>query len=513
MPSRRLAVIVGSTGVLLLAGTVRLAVSSISRGERVEAHFPMSAPVRSATKNDPPNPLPLNALEPRTSWMGLYIQKKKVGWGRFALKRLTASGGSERYRMEQFTYMNVATMGVSQESRINFTLDFTSDLQPLSYTFSLEAPGFWTKSKGEVHEGVLKTRISAPGGDREYEFSIDSGVDLFGLSELREAIDGYEVGKKVSGEIFEPNVFGVVPYSFKVLAEESVRVGDAVETAYRIHSVIRDVVTESLVLPNGDILRSEGPMGIVMVREPEAVAKKMDAGTDLTDLVFKFSIPAETSIPDFEDVRRVRMSVTMEGGILADSGASQRVFLRGDTRAEVEMDVIHPYRVSLTEEEREKWTAPTPFLQADDPRVREKAREITKGAGSDWEKVTRVVHWVYQNVEKVPAFTLPSTVDVLESMRGDCNEHAALVGGLVRSLGIPCRTAAGVVFLQGAFFYHAWNEVYLGGTWKPVDATFDQIPANALRLRMITGSLDRQVGIAAAVGRTKIEVESISREP
>jgi transglutaminase-like putative cysteine protease len=76
---------------------------------------------------------------------------------------------------------------------------------------------------------------------------------------------------------------------------------------------------------------------------------------------------------------------------------------------------------------------------------------------------------------------------------------------LARSLGLPARAVAGLVYLDGSFFYHAWPEVWLGD-WVAVDPTFGQTPADATHLRFTTGSLAQQVEIARLIGALSIEV-------
>ena len=89
---------------------------------------------------------------------------------------------------------------------------------------------------------------------------------------------------------------------------------------------------------------------------------------------------------------------------------------------------------------------------------------------------------------------------MLRTRVGDCNEHTALYVAMARAAGIPARIAVGLVYVHGAFYYHAWPEVYLrrgrgGGLWLPVDPTFNQFPADATHLRLARGGLDRQAAI------------------
>jgi transglutaminase-like putative cysteine protease len=113
---------------------------------------------------------------------------------------------------------------------------------------------------------------------------------------------------------------------------------------------------------------------------------------------------------------------------------------------------------------------------------------------------------VHRELEKVPTFSIPNAVAVLESRRGDCNEHAQLLTALARSLGIPARVASGLAYLDGRFYYHAWVEVWLGD-WVAVDPTWGQFPADAAHLRLVTGGLSQQAELLRVIGRLGIDVE------
>ncbi len=76
---------------------------------------------------------------------------------------------------------------------------------------------------------------------------------------------------------------------------------------------------------------------------------------------------------------------------------------------------------------------------------------------------------------------------------------------MARSLGLPARTAVGLVYVNEAFFYHAWPEVWLG-EWVAVDPTFGQFPADAAHIRFVIGGLAQQVEIIRLIGRLNIEV-------
>jgi transglutaminase-like putative cysteine protease len=89
---------------------------------------------------------------------------------------------------------------------------------------------------------------------------------------------------------------------------------------------------------------------------------------------------------------------------------------------------------------------------------------------------------------------------------------------LARAAGIPARIATGLTFVRGAFYYHAWPEVFIEespgrGTWLPVDPTLNQFPADATHFRLARGGLESQAAILPLIGRLKIAVLDLELAP
>lgn len=90
---------------------------------------------------------------------------------------------------------------------------------------------------------------------------------------------------------------------------------------------------------------------------------------------------------------------------------------------------------------------------------------------------------------------------------GDCNEHAVLTAALLRSAGVPAQIETGLVYLNGRFYYHAWNLAYVG-QWITADAVFNQIPADVTHIRLVRGEGSQQLDLLGVMGKIKLEVIS-----
>jgi transglutaminase-like putative cysteine protease len=85
--------------------------------------------------------------------------------------------------------------------------------------------------------------------------------------------------------------------------------------------------------------------------------------------------------------------------------------------------------------------------------------------------------WVKTNMKAFEFSQAMATADnVAKTLSGDCTEYAMLAAAMCRAVGVPSRTALGLVYAPGKggkpfLAYHMWFEVYAGGQWVSLDAT------------------------------------------
>ena len=148
-----------------------------------------------------------------------------------------------------------------------------------------------------------------------------------------------------------------------------------------------------------------------------------------------------------------------------------------------------------------------PLLESNSPEIRTLAQRL-RGTETDPRVVAeRINGWAYDSLRKEITVGVPSALGTLRTRVGDCNEHTQLFVALARAAGIPARVAAGLAYLDGKFYYHAWPEVWLE-RWVAVDPTFGQFPADASHLRFTIGGLGRQAELLRLMGALHVDVIS-----
>ena len=104
-----------------------------------------------------------------------------------------------------------------------------------------------------------------------------------------------------------------------------------------------------------------------------------------------------------------------------------------------------------------------------------KAKSLVSGAGSDAQKVSKIYSYIVNNIsydydkmKNLPSGYLPNPDSTLAGRKGICFDYAALMAAMLRSQGVPCKLVIGNADGQ----YHAWNMVYVNGSWQLYDPTF-----------------------------------------
>jgi transglutaminase-like putative cysteine protease len=121
----------------------------------------------------------------------------------------------------------------------------------------------------------------------------------------------------------------------------------------------------------------------------------------------------------------------------------------------------------------------TALMEVDSPRARGLAKEIVGDATDAREAARRIADWVFTNLVKGPTELLqPTMLQILDSMIGDCSEHALLFTGLCRAAGIPVRQCSGYVCIGSDWGAHSWCEVWVG-RWIGADPTTNEIGTRA----------------------------------
>lgn len=109
-----------------------------------------------------------------------------------------------------------------------------------------------------------------------------------------------------------------------------------------------------------------------------------------------------------------------------------------------------------------------------------KAEELSEGAQNEGDVLRSIYTWIAENIsydtakaERLADATgyVPDPDATLSEGSGICFDYVSLGAAMLRSQGIPTKIITGYVSPDN--IYHAWNMVYLDGSWKSVQVSVD----------------------------------------
>jgi len=347
-----------------------------------------------------------------------------------------------------------------------------------------------------LEDGQLRVTTKAGDLDREKRLTVGSDFGSEMALSMAAAQGALPDQATYTFQTFVPELEQLVDFEANCLGREKVQVnGEAVE-ALKV-----DLRAKSIGLQmqwwldsSGNLIKQQMPslMNLVVekVTEEEALA-------GIAPFVLSDHIAVAERMGSARALARVRLKAGSPGlpaAELIPETPLQHVTPIGVQQAEVTVKAetdegLEGHKLPCGGPGLEEFLAPNDIIQSDDSAIIAKAREIVGDETDAWEAARKLIRWVNTNLTKVDHDPRPITAsECLTLMKGDCSEHATLLCALARAVGIPSKFVTGVIYLDDGYYYHAWNELYVG-RWVSCDPTWGEVTCNAGHLALASGSL------------------------
>jgi transglutaminase-like putative cysteine protease len=461
-------------------------------------------------------------------WRGVYYRGEKIGF--FVSQTNTMPDGFE---LREDARLQMSLLGQTTAATIRTSAQLDRAFELRSFDFSLDPGTGPVQVIGRVSGKHVSLTIKTPSGTQVEERDLPD-VPVIRLNLPRRlAAQGFKPGTTQQVVVFDPATLASETVTLAVGKREIVNVyapatvtvvGQQMSShtsrpipAFRVEMSFAGLRTSAWVTDTGEVVREESPLGYLTVREAPEDAQRLAIGGQ-GDLLESAAVrplrSTKNRIDDPRDVRRIRIRI--------DGADLQSPEMRGAGQS-VDGNVLQivdarSLRAEPADADTARYLRPEPLIESDDPAIRAEAEAAVAGVTDPRGRAERLVRRVNGMLDKKPTVSLPSAREVLRTKVGDCNEHTALYVAMARAVGIPSRIAVGLAYSQGAFYYHAWPEVYIDegrgrGLWLPVDPTFNQFPADATHVRMTRGGLDRQAAILPLIGHLKMNIIDLELAP
>ena len=458
------------------------------------------------------------AVPPGALFYRLDVGGQQMGYSSTTIDTLPSA-----LRVETVFVLDVPALGKLHRTTARSTTMLSRALRLQSVVASFDGDIGRFETHGRVLGDTVFSVAIVSGQDSQMtRIPLNGPVTLPALLPLRLAFGGeLQSGRSYTARLFDPLLVTGRDVTARVSAETTLVVSDSADIdsttmtwvpehfdtvrAFRIDQEANGVTTHSWIDAQGRIVLTASEPGFSMERAAFEIVYENFKHRDTARVARSSTAPGADAIVPL---------TALAAGVQASPTPRQRLRLllnERDTVEIVQASAIQAgaaaYRLPSQDTALARWLAPEPLIQSHDPRIAAQGRLIIGRERSPGRVAELLTHWVSRSLQRATPIepSAPSAVKVLETRRGDCNEAATLFVALARGAGLPARTVAGLIYLNGRFYYHAWAEVFLSA-WTAVDPTFDQLPADASRLPIVTGGLARQVELVPLIGRLQLEV-------
>ena len=453
----------------------------------------------------PPPLLTLRGTEKITEaseeWWGIYYRGEKIGYASQSIAPKTKG-----YKLNDFSRLNLNLLGTVQPAETRLEMEANDDWILERFDFALNSKEIGFKARGAVKENKLTLEIDSAGHRSAREITLTQAPYLLAALKPYVVTQQLETGKKFYFSTFDPSTLSQQVTTIVSEGREQIRIGNRLEPAIKLRQSFGGISVLSWVDVHGRTLKEESPAGMSMTRQSQQEAKNLPSRAVPLDMIAQTSIPVTKQIADAKTLPAVELKLA--GVNLANfalDGGRQK--LTGDRLEIIREDLtkLGATAIPVKEPRLQTFLQPTAFMQSDHPSIKTLTARIVGTETNAIKAAMKLKDWIYRELAKEPTVSIPNALEVLQAKKGDCNEHTVLFNALARAAGIPAKTVVGVVYLRGAFYYHAWSEVWLG-RWVALDSVLNQFPADVTHVKFLEGEIDRQIDMLQLIGNLKIEV-------
>ncbi|MCP4352498.1 MAG: transglutaminase domain-containing protein [Desulfobacterales bacterium] len=442
--------------------------------------------------------VPANSVSERNTWMNIFQNGRKIGFSHSVFSKK-----EKGYYLQETVFMRINTMGMIQDINFRTEGNLNFDFTLSSLSFEIRSGRFSFSGQGTVSGNRLSVKTQ---GSEPIDIKLKKKPYLAAgiLDAVRAA--GVKTGDKLYFDIFDPGTMSQERVTVKILGKENITNMGLEELATKVSMNFKGMTQLAWISEIGEVLKQEGMLGITLEKTGKTDALfglEIQSSEDLTAAV---AVDTGTPVENAAKLNMLKLEISgiEYDGLYLDGGRQK---LEGNILTilmESLPDIKTSELVNLPESDK-KFLKPTPFIQSDNKKIIKLAQKIVAVDDTPLEKAEKLLKWIHGNIEKRPVLSLPDAVSTLENRMGDCNEHSVLFAALARAAGIPAKIEAGLVYMDGRFYYHAWNLVYIG-EWVTADSLFGQFPADVTHLRFASGEQEEQLDLMGVIGNIKLKV-------
>ena len=429
---------------------------------------------------------------PVATYLALYLQGSKIGYASYLESDAFVDGHAVK-RNDSVTLMDTSLIGSSLKIQIDSTTWSTTAGKPVRMKFVINSGG--RSQKVNAVFGPTSVALDILNG----KTATKSTLPLPKGNVVDDPLPLVMTGKVAPGTskelyVLDPLTISFVKNQVKLVGPSTVSVDGKTVNATLVEVSDPRATMRVFLTAKGDLLKVESAMGIEMRPVSQAVALgPSDTGAKVPDLAYSTCIKPDKSIEAPRYLKSMKLELTAKiSNLPVDESQTTSQILNGHTVS------IHPVspdasaKISVVRPTQSAWTKPSLNIPSDSGRFVSLSKRVVGGETRVAAGAEKIRTWVYDQMSPNAGIgVLRNANEVLDTKEGVCRDYAVLTTTMLRAAGIPARLVAGLVYAEGAFFYHAWAEAWDGKHWFGVDSTVPESRFSASHIKLAQGNVDQ----------------------
>ncbi len=448
----------------------------------------------------------------QAEYLGVFMNSQKIGYSSSESIPDAAYGGDTR--ADSYSVMKMALLGTDMKIEI-WTRSWSAKQKPRRIESKMASAGRVQSVIADFKADVIEVQIDNAGSKSKKTLTLPKDGEVVDDAINMVWAAGAAVGSKRSFYVLDPMTVSLVKNEIKLLGLKTTTLfGKSISASAVELSEPRSTMT-AYFGPKGDMLKFEGPMGLEMIPMTEAEAKaEVPKASGTTDIGFSNAIRPDKSLGDVQSLSSLTLRVSGKDlsrlpsdhrQTVTEHGRSWRIVLKPEM-ANGKATIAYAFKAVP------KWAKPSLNIPSDDANMIKLAKAII---GKD-KTVVGASERVRQYVLKIMTPNagigiIRDAREVLKTKEGVCRDYAILTATLMRAVAIPSRVAAGLVYQDGQYYYHAWVEAWDGKKWFGVDSTRPNSVGMG-HIKLAQGSVEDAFTFTF-LGNVTMEVIDVKRRP
>lgn len=444
------------------------------------------------------------------SYLSLYLQGSKIGYVYNTITDDTLDGKAAK-RSDSKTTMSIGALGQAVQIEIISTTWTDSKGGPLLVKFSLSSAG--RTQTVDARFGATDVLITTTNGDSVVKKTLKVPKDGRIVDDAVAALleKGAPTGRSAWFYVLDPMLVTFVKNTVRLVGKSNAVLRGLEFEATLVEVTDPRATVRVFISSKGDLIKAEGPLGIEMIpATKEEALREESAKGGVTDIAVLSRIKPDKPLGDISRLKFAKLLFKGSDLKKIPSDGHQTVGRSGNGWIVETHPVQEPSKGAATIDVAAKgapqWVKPGLNIPSSRPEFKKLSKTIVGKETNVVAATEKVRQWVTRSMRPNAGIgVLRDAAELLKTKEGVCRDYAVLTSTILRATGIPSRLCSGIVYHEGAFYYHAWVEAFDGKRWFGIDSTRPDGKVTPGHVKLAQGSVE-DAFLFTFLDRTTVEV-------